>query len=312
MAPLHDSGINARLSSKIPFDRKGLGRCILMIFEKDTMSHNEAVRQAFSNYKDEQYQVIRTINSGADLFSIGLKAPPETLSALNSAVLEECLSASSLTINTEGGSELHVELDNSRFHWISNRGIAHPGKFMVLPAGEVATYPASVAGILVADFAINVNTWMEQDARLDTTPVTVEIINSEIVNLQCENPKTRKFLNGLLSRKNAKKVGELGFGTNPFVRRPVFENSHLNERTPGIHLGFGQHNQTVEATGYFCDIHVDLIAKGGVIRINETNRSINLSNIQPSCAIHPSLAHTQDIFSGDDCCGLFATDKNRD
>lgn len=307
MAPLHDSGFQNRLSLAVPSEREKSGRCVLMIFERDTMSHNEAVRRVFSNYEDEQYQVVRAINSGGDLFSIGLKATPEMLSAFNSSILENCLGASSLDIATKGGTELHVVLDNTRFHWISNRGVPQPGKFMVLPAGEVATYPASISGILVADFAINVNTWMDKDARLEASPVTVEIANSEMVDFRCADKSVRQFLGELFSRTNARRVGELGFGTNPFVKNPVFDNSHLNERSPGVHLGFGQHNQTVEAAGYFCDIHIDLIARGGTVRVNDTGRMINLESPKASCSLHPPLISSQDVFSGDDCCGLLST-----
>ncbi|MFD4357468.1 hypothetical protein ACFWPX_33325 [Nocardia sp. NPDC058518] len=309
MNPLRDPGFHERLSSVIPERREGPGRCVFLLFERHTMSHNKVVKTAFSNYGPEQYKVIRAINSGRDLFGIGLASSPSELSALNTTILEKCRLAKTLRIETEGGTNLTATLDNSRFQWLSNRGISQPGKFVVIPAGEVATFPAHISGTLVADFAINVNMYYDGDARLERSPAIAEIDDGVLVDFRCENPEVTAFLKKCFKRRHANRVGELGFGTNTAVKSAVAENSHLNERVPGVHIGFGQHNQTVDAAGYFCDIHVDLCAKGGLVWFDDSVDPLDLTNVAPSRNPHPVLINCEDVFSDDaedDCCGILS------
>ncbi len=308
MSPLHDPGFCERLRSVIPGRRTARGRCILMLFELDTMSHSNVIKAAFSKYEFDQYKVVRAINSGRDLFATGMAVTPVELSALNTSILERCRSARSLLVETEAGTSLKIELDNSKYRWISNRGIGSPGNFLILPAGEVATFPAAISGTLVADFALHVNLFLKGDSRLSSHPVTVEIEESEIKSYHCKNRKIKEFLDKYFKRPNARKVGELGFGTNKSVKIPVPENSHLNERCPGVHIGFGQHNQTDEAAGYSCKFHLDLIARGGTVRVDDSPETIDLEILTPSANSHPELINGEDVFSpnedADDCCGV--------
>lgn len=309
MAPLRDPGFRRRLSSIIPAQRLETGRCVFLLFERDTMSHNKVVKSIFSKYELDQYKVVRAINSGRDLFVTGMAAHPAELSALNTAILERCRVAKQLLIETNSGTNLNIKLDNSRFRWMSNRGIGHPGKFLVIPSGEVATFPAEISGKLVADFAINANLRFDDDVRLVDNPVTVEVKEGRLSQFRCEKIEIKSFLDKCFRRENAMNVGELGLGTNSSVKHPVRENSHLNERVCGVHLGFGQHNQTDEATGYSCDIHVDLCAKGGLVWFDDSKEPIDLTNVTPSPNAHPALINTEDVFSDDaeeDCCGILS------
>lgn len=309
MIPRRDPDFFARLSAVIPLRRDRPGRCVCLIFELHTMSHNKAVKMALREYEPHQYEVIRAINSGPDLFTVGLATHPHELSALNTTILEEVRDASSVSITTESGSELAVTLDNKRFKWLSNRGVGQPGKFLIIPAGEVATFPASISGVFVADFAINVNMYYAGDVRLQDNPVTVRVEDGALKDFLCDDRQITEFLDKCFSRENATRVGELGLGTNRAVETAVPENSHLNERVPGVHLGFGQHNQSVEATGYACDVHVDLCARGGHLWFDGSSEFLDLTSIDGSPRPHPALLNSVDVFSDDaeeDCCGLLS------
>ncbi|MFJ3714310.1 hypothetical protein [Streptomyces sp. NPDC090057] len=307
MVPLRDPGFYERLSNVVPTERKTAGKCVCMIFELHTMSHNKTIKTVFGGYGPDQLTVIRAINSGPDLFTTGLAVHPEKLSALNTAILEMCRPAQHLRVETPAGTDLRIELDNSRFRWISNRGINQPGKFLIIPPGEVATYPARIDGTLVADFAINVNTYYTDDVRLDRHPVTVRIADGRMADMSCRDPRITAFLEKSFQRTNAERVGELGLGTNTAVRVAVPENSHLNERVPGVHIGFGDHNQNAADTGYDCTIHIDLCAKGGRLWFDDATEPLDLEHVVPSTSPHPRLVNSEDLFSDDaeeDCCGL--------
>jgi len=306
MLPLVDPSFEQRLRV-IPATRVSRGRCVVFSFENGTMSHNGAIRKHFCAYEPNSLCVIRAINSDYSLFATGLSATPDEMSQKNTTILERCRGASQIVVKTPGGTDLHASLDNRKFSYKSSRGIIQPGMFMVIPAGEVATFPANINGILVADFAINVNMRYDGNVQLEKSPVKVKIADGILKDLFCEDATVNNFLQKCFSMPNSRRIGEIGFGTNSSVISAVKENSHLNERVPGIHLGFGQHNQTDAAAGYTCDIHVDLCARGGIVWFDDGGRLLDLENVPRSKNPHPRLISSEDVVSADpedDCCGI--------
>jgi len=315
MAPLTDDGFLDRLTSVLPTPAEIKGRLVLLSFERDTMSHTATIASALSRYDRDRRVAFRAISACSSLFKDAMQAVPEDLSARNAAVLQHLMTASTLRITTRGGSDLSVTLDSNRHRWVSNRGMARPGGVVILPAGEVATFPASISGTFVADFAFNVNAITDRDARLKRHPVRVWIKDGRAVRHECEDAGTRQFLEECFQKYCAYNVGELGFGTNTGVREPISLNSHINERRPGVHLGFGQHNQDPGVVGYQCAIHLDLIAKGGMIWVDDDPAPLDLERIIPSRQSHPASPRDEDIFSPelddidvDDCCGILTSD----
>lgn len=311
MAPLWDKGFPARLEPALPDPAQLRGRLVVLSFERDTMSHTQPLAEAIAKYKKSQ--VFRAISACPSLFSVALQPSPEELSARNTAILERLMSAKRLHITTESGSDLRVTLD-PKHRWISNRGMARPGAIAILPAGEVATFPASIAGKLVADFAFNVNAITNRDARLHEHPVTIWVENGRGVNAECADPFVSQFIEEVFKVQCAYNVGELGFGTNSAVTEAIALNSHINERRPGVHLGFGDHNQEKELVDYQCGIHLDLIARGGKVWVDDEETPLDLENIAPSTGQHPESPRDEDVFVGgktvdleiDDCCGLLS------
>ncbi|OLT20712.1 hypothetical protein BJF78_09030 [Pseudonocardia sp. CNS-139] len=99
-------------------------------------------------------------------------------------------------------------------------------------------------------------------------------------------------------------MGELGFGTNSGIPGFVRMNSFVNERYPGIHVGFGQHNQGTFAPARRTPLHLDLIAAGGLVRVDGDPEPLDLSAVAPSALPHPAGPR---VFAEDaetDCCGL--------
>lgn len=312
MAPLKDPGFLDRLTPALPPVDEVKGRLVVLGFERDTMSHTTALAGALSKYKKSQ--VFRAISACPSLFSTALRVVPEELTARNTAILERLMTAKRLRITTRGGSDFTVTLD-PKHRWISNRGMARPGAVVILPAGEVATFPASIAGVFVADFAFNVNAIADRDARLKDHPVTIWIEEGRAVKHECADPGMSKFLQDCFHTHCAYNVGELGFGTNFAVTEPISLNSHINERRPGVHLGFGQHNQDPGVVGYQCNIHLDLIARGGLVWVDDDETPLDLENIVPSAHLHPDNPRDEDVFAPeteeleiDDCCGILTSD----
>lgn len=299
MSPLVDLSLAERLSAALPSPSKLAGRLIIMTFELETMSHTDVFREAMSIYDTSRCSVIRAMSACPELFSQALRVTPSQLSAFNAAVLDRCMPARSLRVVSPGGTDLRIGLDLQRFRWVSTRGVSHPGAFTIIPSGEVATYPASIDGVLVADFALHVNRTIEFDVRLQDHPITVTVKDGNAVDYQCSNGEISRFLDECFSTDGSRAVGELGFGTNAAVTVPTKINSHINERKPGVHLGFGQHNQRGVLPVDRCIIHLDLITHGGNIWTDDDPVPLDLINIVPFAGDHPSNVDDEDVFSPD-------------
>jgi hypothetical protein len=310
MKPLHDVGFQTRVAAILPPSSAVPGRLLIFTFEQFTMSHMQELSAALYDY-DGPHGTYRSISACADLFSSALRVSPAELSARNTALLERFMQADRLHIKTRGGSDLWVGLDNRRHRWISNRGTPGPTGLVMLPAGEVATFPADIDGVLVADFAFNINAITDRDSRLVDHPVTVHVEDGRAKGFECADERVSRFLDEVFRTHCAYNVGELGFGTNSRIGDPIAMNSHINERRVGVHVGFGQHNQQADVVDYQCLIHLDLIARGGMVWVDGDPSPVDLENVIPSSGLHPGSVRHEDIFSPDvddldidDCCGI--------
>ncbi len=105
-----------------------------------------------------------------------------------------------------------------------------------------------------------------------------------------------------IGRCYARHVGEFGLGTNPGIGDFIAYNSHINERRCGLHLGFGQHNQSLKRVSYVADVHLDLITRGALVWVDDDAEPIDLTRVGPTGVAHPADVLDKDITT--DCCGI--------
>jgi leucyl aminopeptidase (aminopeptidase T) len=294
MAPLRDETFAARLVAALPSPSRLAGRLIVMTFELDTLSHVDVFREALAAHAPSRYLVIRARSASPELFSKALRVGPRELSALNTAILERCMPAEALRVTSPRGTDLRIRLDRERHEWISVRGRSRPGSFTILPAGEVATSPAVIDGVLVADFALHVNLVTSFDVRLADHPITVVIRDGQAIDYRCDGAEVSRFLDQCFSTKGGLEVRELGFGTNAAVEPATRWNSHINERRAGHHLGFGRNR---EMASEVAPIHLDLIASGGLLWIDDDATALDLGHLIPSRGEHPLDVEDSDVGS---------------
>lgn len=312
VVPLHMDATSAdafgrRLAAGLPHV-DGDERFVLVTVELDTMSHLEDIVAALSRYNPDRWRTLRLINASREFFTHGMQVGPSELSALNAGLLHRMMPASSLRITTSAGTDLAVTLDSCKYRWLSNRGTSKRGSFVILPAGEVSTYPVNITGRLVANGAFNINASTAIDARLGDHPVVVDIVDSVLAGFSCDEPDITRLVAKCLTYPHARRVGELGFGTSIGNPGYIAMNSHLNERRPGVHIGFGQHNQDVALVNYDCPIHMDLIAAGARVTVDgDEDNPADFAALEMSPLPHPLDAHDEDIDA--DCCGLFTYER---
>lgn len=307
MSMYDDPTLPNRLAAALPSVNQLAGRLVVLTLERTSMANSSVFRTLLAPYSGPSLVVGRTINASAELFRLALNVTPEQLSAINGGLLQAFMPASRMHIRSSSGTDLDVKIDSSRYRWISNRGKWRPGGFTVLPPGEVATMPADINGVLVADGAFNITAYTEMDVRLAETPVTVEFENSRMVRFSCDSVLINKLYRRFIEYEHFDRVGELGFGTNIGISEWIAMNSHINERRPGLHIGLGGHGQRVEVAGYGCEVHLDLMTSDAttVVDGRATFDSRRLSEVKGE---HPALQvglHDEDIDALDgDCCGL--------
>ncbi|WP_216895049.1 hypothetical protein [Nocardia alni] len=300
MIPLADSELTDRLDQKLPDPANFRGNLIVVTLERDTMSHFEVFTPLFQRYGAARTRILRIISATDSFFKNALTLGPDELESLNATLLAEFSGESNIRVTSAAGTDLQIQLDQEKYDWISNRGKLRPGAFTILPPGEIATYPAQVDGTLVADGAVNCNFITDLDMRLADTPITFELQNSEIKSFHCQNAAMHDLLCGAFEFSHSMHVGELGFGTNRGIPEFIALNSHMNERRPGLHIGFGQHNQPLSVVKYEARIHIDVITDDATVHFAD-GRSVTLTELVPIAGVpHPRLIRDEDITG--DCC----------
>ncbi|MEU9890244.1 hypothetical protein [Sphaerisporangium sp. NPDC051011] len=302
MRPLVDPTFGARLDEVLPDPATLPGRLVVLTMERDTMSHFNVFAPLLSRYGHDRIMVTRLISASTEFFTKALNVTPTELSALNASLLHRIKPAKKIRVKSDGGTDLTIEIDSDRYQWVSNRGVWRPGGFTILPAGEIATYPAKVDGIFVADGAYNANVITSLPARLADHPVWIEVENSKALSLTCADPALEEMFQLCLDSPHGRNVGELGLGTNFGIDEFIPANSHINERRCGVHLGFGQHNQSLARVPYVADVHLDLITNGALVWVDDDPEPIDLNRVVPTDVPHPVDALDEDITG--DCCGL--------
>jgi hypothetical protein len=302
MRPLVDETFADRFAEALPAPDAVPGRLVVVTLERDTMSHFNVFEPVWRTYGNDRCMILRIISAGRDFFTRALNVTPARLSALNATLLHRVKPARQVRVTSESGTDLTIELDSDAYQWISNRGMWRPGGFTILPAGEIATYPVRVNGVLVADGAFNANIITRLNASLAANPVRVEIADSRAVSLSCADPELERMFTLCLDSPHGRNVGEFGLGTNHGIDDFITSNSHINERRCGVHIGFGQHNQSLARVPYVADVHLDLITNGALVYVDGDAEPIDLSRIDVLDVPHPDDALDEDITG--DCCGL--------
>ncbi|MCX3060304.1 M29 family metallopeptidase [Streptomyces beihaiensis] len=302
MRKLQDPEFAGRFEAALPDPETLPGRLVVLALERDTMSHFNVFEAALKKYGGDRTMIMRIISASSAFFTKSLNVTPTQLSRFNATLLERVKPARKVRVTSRGGTDLTIGLDAEKYHWISNRGVWRPGGFTILPAGEIATYPTTVDGVLVADGAFNANIITSLNADLAGNPVRVEIKNGSAVSLSCADRELDEMFQLCLNSPYGRNVGEFGLGTNRGIDTFITANSHINERRCGVHIGLGQHNQRLSRVPYVADVHLDLITDGALIWVDDDPDPIDLESFAVTDAEHPADALDEDITG--DCCGL--------
>jgi len=270
-------------------------RIILLICEDEVLSFSSYLKSLLP----KSIVVWRIMNTSAHLFEQAFAYRTKDLKNINAWLLSKLMTSEKqeLRIENNYGTSLNVVINNNKFKWISTFGVQKKNEILILPTGEINTFPEYISGTFVAFGAIHANIKLPFDTRLQHNPIQLEFRNGTLHSFTCKNQQLNGFLELIFKEKHLTSIGEFGIGTNIGITKFVENNSHINERFPGVHLGLGMHLQAKSDVRYKTPIHIDFISPYGRIYYNKEHEPIALDQLARVAHIetsHPANLSAED------------------
>ncbi len=199
------------------------------------------------------------VNITPQIMKQGMRADFRRIDDLSKKLIAKVRKARTIRGESVGGTSIVAEFSPA-FNWVKTSGIIGSDKWGNLPGGEIFTSPARVDGVFVVDGVVG-DYLCSKYGDLEETPLTIQIEDSRIVGLECENLELlEEFRTYTSVDENSNRVGEFAIGTNLSVR-DVIGNILQDEKIPGIHVAFG--HPYCEHTGqtWVSSTHIDCVGR---------------------------------------------------
>ncbi len=129
-----------------------------------------------------------------------------------------------------------------------------------MPGGEIFTSPYTVDGLFVCDGVVG-DYLCAKYGDLKSTPLSIEIKASRIVDLKCDNKELlNEFTAYTRTDENSNRVGEFAIGTNLAVH-DIIGNILQDEKIPGIHIAFGHPYNEHTGQTWNSTTHIDCVGR---------------------------------------------------
>ncbi len=199
------------------------------------------------------------VNISKQIMRQGMVADFNQIDELSMKIAKKARKARFIRVKSKGGTDIEAEF-SPQLKWIKTSGIISSDKWGNLPGGEVFTSPYNLKGVFVVDGVVG-DYLCQKYGDLKNTPLTIEIADSRIKNLQCKNRiLLNEFANYTLTDENSNRVGEFAIGTNTAVKNII---GHIlqDEKIPGIHLAFGHPYSKHTGQTWNSVTHIDCVGR---------------------------------------------------
>jgi len=169
-----------------------------------------------------------------------------------------------VSVESPAGTRLIVEV--GEYRWVADTGIIPRGRWGNWPPGEVFTTPTGARGVLVVDGVLG--DYFSTKYGLLGDPVTVGFDGGRIVRVE-GGPVASELYEYLSRHPCGLRVGELGIGGNPRIRRPIGIMLH-DEKMPGAHVAAGDPLGSATGAPWRCPVHVDMLPLETTVRAGTT------------------------------------------
>ena len=180
-----------------------------------------------------------------------MRADCDEVQRLTDRVMQRMRPGAQVEVRAPGGTELRLTLDPSCRACGASGVLTSPG-WTNLPGGEVFAVPSTVDGVVVPD----AGAWMPEGAELPLAQrLTLTIERGVVVRVDGPSEPAARLTAVLDAHPGARRVGQLGVGTNTGVLAPI--GALLQDlKLPGVHLTLG--HTCPELTGARFDAPVEI------------------------------------------------------
>jgi aminopeptidase len=199
------------------------------------------------------------VNITRQIMLEGMRADFRAVDALSQRLIERARHAERISCSTPRGTKFEAEL-SPKLKWLKTSGIITPEKWGNLPGGEIFTSPGNTNGVFVVDGVVG-DYLCQKYGDLRETPLTIEVADNRIRNLQCANQDLLNDFTAYTSTdENSNRVGEFAIGTNIACTR-VIGNILQDEKIPGIHIAFGHPYAEHTGADWVSKTHIDCVGR---------------------------------------------------
>jgi leucyl aminopeptidase (aminopeptidase T) len=199
------------------------------------------------------------VNITREIMLQGMRADFLQIDRLSQAVVEKARQAKAIQVKSKGGTDM-IGRFVPALKWVKTSGLISPDKWGNLPGGEVFTSPYTVDGLFVCDGVVG-DYLCAKYGDLKDTPLKIEIKDSRIVDLKCDNEELLdEFAAYTRTDENSNRVGEFAIGTNLAVH-DIIGNILQDEKIPGIHIAFGHPYNEHTGQTWNSTTHIDCVGR---------------------------------------------------
>jgi leucyl aminopeptidase (aminopeptidase T) len=199
------------------------------------------------------------VNITKEIMLQGMQADFRHIDRLSQYVIEKARRARTIHATSKGGTDMLAEFVPT-LKWVKTSGIISRDKWGNLPGGEIFTSPYTVNGLFVCDGVVG-DYLCAKYGDLKNTPLYIEIKDSRVVDLKCENKELlTEFAAYTRTDENSNRVGEFAIGTNLAVTN-IIGNILQDEKIPGIHIAFGHPYNEHTGQTWNSTTHIDCVGR---------------------------------------------------
>ncbi|MBU4032431.1 MAG: aminopeptidase [Candidatus Thermoplasmatota archaeon] len=201
------------------------------------------------------------------IMTTGMCVDYEKVALVTDRLFNMLINVKEMKVTSPAGTDF-IATFNGNMKWIPCSGIVDKvGQWDNLPSGEVFTAPRTFRGRMVIDGTVG--DWIEMKysgkVNYQETPLIIdvehEIGGSFITKMKCDHKELlADFKAYVNSEPNSSRIGELGLGTNVFLKE-IIDNILQDEKFPTVHVAFGDPYHEKTGATWLSDYHIDLLMR---------------------------------------------------
>lgn len=198
------------------------------------------------------------VNINKQIMMEGMRADFNKVDQISQRLIDLARKAKVIKHTSDNGTNITAEFV-PELKWLKTSGMISPDKWGNLPGGEIFTSPKNVNGTFVVDGVVG-DYLCQKYGDLINTPLTIEIKDSRIVKMECDNKELlEEFTAYTMTDENSNRVGEFAIGTN-IACKNVIGNILQDEKLPTIHMAFGHPYSVHTGADWKSSTHIDCVS----------------------------------------------------